>query len=348
LSNRFGAGPVTFERATVARRESGAALVPGTVRGLTFRGLRSATVAPGDDVVSDPVQLNFGAYRKSLAVSVYVPSNVGKPTEHYTARQTSYLTPEGAGDKTSDLSGSPFTEETTTRPFVIGIDVRRQPGFGGVVTLGDSFTDGYQGRPTGPLEAQEGIDADGRWPDVLGRRLRAADIPLSVMNAGISGNRVLRDGEEGGNLDTYGPSALHRLRHDVLRQPGVTTVILLEGGNDLGLEPNATVAELEAGYRELIRRMHVAGLHVLQGTLTPMVGGMGDYGTAEANRKRNRINSWIRNESPAEGVIDVARVVRDPNDASRIRPAYDSGDHLHLNLAGYRAVGQAVPLGQLR
>jgi len=169
LSNRFGAVPVTFVHATIAHRAMGAALVPDTTTPLTFSGAQSVTVAPGHDVVSDPVGFSFGPFQ-SLAVSVYVAGDVGKPTEHYTARQTSYLTPEDAGDHTGDVDGGAFTQHTTTRPFVTGIDVLAPRSNGAVVTLGDSITDGFQQPvPTG-AEAQDCLDADGRWPDVLARR----------------------------------------------------------------------------------------------------------------------------------------------------------------------------------
>jgi hypothetical protein len=206
LSNRFGTGPVTFAHATIARRATEAALMPGTTAPLTFGGAQSVTVAPGQDVLSDPVEFSFSAFQ-SLAVSVYVTGDVGRPTEHYAARQTSYLTPEDAGDHTEDVDGGAFTERTTTRPFVSGIDVLAPLSNGAVVALGDSITDGYQEPASEPPESLEGIDADGRWPDVLARRLRSAGRPLSVLNAGIAGNRVLRDGTAGIRMCTGPPQS---------------------------------------------------------------------------------------------------------------------------------------------
>jgi lysophospholipase L1-like esterase len=346
LSNRFGDGPVTFARATVARRREGAALVPGTVVPLTFGGKPDVTVAAGQDAVSDPVKFSYDAL-EPIAVSVFVAGDIGKPTEHYTARQTSYLTPEDAGDKTADETGASFTQKTTTRPFVSGVDVRAPRGAGAVAAFGDSITDGYQGQPPGVPETTEGIDADGRWPDVLARRMRAAGVPLSSLNAAISGNRVLRDGIEGDNRDTYGPSALKRLDADLLALTGVTTVIWLEGINDLGQDPGDKPDAIIAGYEQGIARMHAAGLRVLMGTLTPASGAQGGHGTAETDANRRQINDWIRTESPADGFVDFDAAVRDPSDASRLDPAYDGSDHLHLNVAGYKAMGDAVPLGKL-
>lgn len=209
LSNRFGTDPATFSRAGIARRASGAALAAGSAVPLTFGGRWSVTVPAGRDVVSDPAKLTFKAFQQ-LAVSVYVAGDDGKPTEHYTGRQTSYLTPAGGGERVADVSGAAFTEKTTTRPFVAGVDVQARGSTGAVVAFGDSITDGYQGAaPAGVPETAEGIDADGRWPDVLARRLRAAGRSLSVLNGGISGNRVLRDGGGAGNRDTTLPTTSH-------------------------------------------------------------------------------------------------------------------------------------------
>jgi lysophospholipase L1-like esterase len=294
-------------------------------------------------VVSDTVAFSFGPFQ-SLAASVYVAGDVGKPTEHYTARQTSYLTPEDAGDHTGDVDGGAFTQRTTTRPFVTGIDVLAPRSNGAVVTLGDSITDGFQQpAPTG-AEAQDSLDADGRWPDVLARRLLAANRPLSVLNLGIAGNGVLRDGTALGS-DVFGPAAIRRLDADVLSQAGVTTVIVLEGINDLAAPPTPTVEELLGGYRELIDRMHSRGLRVLLGTMTP-VGGVEGL-APDTDAKRQVVNTWIRDQSP-DGFVDFDAAVRDPADPSRINPLFDGGDHLHFNLAGYLAMGNAIPLELLR
>jgi len=343
LSNRFGTVPVTFAHATIARRATEAALVPDTAAPLTFNGAQSVTVAPGQDVVSDPVGFSFEAFQ-SLAVSVYVAGDVGKPTEHYTARQTSYLTAEDAGDHTQDVDGGAFTQRTTTRPFVTGIDVLAPRSTGAVVALGDSITDGFQQPASIGAESQDSLDADGRWPDGLARRLGAANRQLSVLNAGIAGNAVLRDGPAVGS-DVFGPAAIRRLDADVLSQAGVTTVVLFEGINDLSNPPIATVEELLGGYRQLIDRMHSRGLRVLQGTMTPVGGADGIPSGTEAERPA--VNAWIREHSPADAVIDFDAVVRDSADPSRINPAFDGGDHIHFNLAGYLAMGNAVPLEPL-
>jgi lysophospholipase L1-like esterase len=340
LSNRFGDRAVTFGHVTVARRQTGAELMPGTTREVRFGGRRAVTVRAGHDVVSDAVRLSFGAF-DALAVDVYVPRDVGKPTEHFSARQTSYLTPDGTGDRAGEQSGNSFTERTTTRPFVTGVDVRAPVSMGAVVALGDSLTDGYDGSPVGVPESTAGLAADGRYTVVLARRLLAAGRPLAVLNMGITGNHVLRNG-----AGALGPSALRRLRADVLRQAGVTTVIWLEGLNDIGQSPSAGVPDLIAGWRRGIRRMRAAGLRVLLGTLPPT--GSADTRPEALEGKRRRLNHWIRATKAANGFIDFAKAVRDPARSYRVRQEYQGHDRLHLNLAGNQALANAVPLRKLR
>lgn len=343
LSNRFGTVPVTFAQTTVARRASGPSVVAGTVAALTFAGDQSVIVAPGLDVLSDPVDFAVQPF-EPLAVSLHVAGDVGKPTEHDVARQTSYLTPEGTGDHTGDVDGNAFTQRTTSRPFVSGVEVLAPLSDGAVAALGDSITDGYQAVPAGAPETLEGIDADGRWPDDLARRLAAAGRPLSVLNLGIAGNRVLQDSAVGGQPDVQGAAVIRRLDADLFSQSGVTTVIWLEGINDLLMSPNATVDQLTAGYRDVIGRMHSHGLRVLQATLTPAGGSAAPQGSEAV---RQAVNAWIRQESPADGVVDFDAAVRDAGDPSRINPAFDGSDHLHFNLAGYQAMADAVPLESL-
>lgn len=347
LSNRFGSGPVTFGHVTIAKQATGASIVADSTKELTFAGVPSVTAQSGDDVISDPVPFDFDA-GESLAVSIFVVSDAGKPTIHYTARQTSYLTPEDSGDQASDVGGSPYSLKTTTRPFLSAVDIRTVASVGTVVAFGDSITDGYQGQPPeGVPESIEGLDQFTRYPDHLAVRLAGSGKPFAVLNSGISGNRVLHDGAEGGNRETNGPSGLNRVGPDVIEQSAVTTVILLEGINDLGKAQRATADDLIDGYMQLIGEMHEAGLEVLQGTLTP-VGGSVSYGSAEIEAERQKANAWIRTASVADGVVDFDAAVRDPADPTRLDARYDGGDHLHLNPAGNEAMAAAVDLDQIR
>jgi lysophospholipase L1-like esterase len=197
-----------------------------------------------------------------------------------------------------------------------------------VVTFGDSITDG----------ARSTADTNNRWPDQLARRLNAqGGAPVAVLNAGISGNRVLGDGA--------GQSALARFDKDVLMQTGVTHVVVLEGINDIGgarANPTPTAADLIAGHKQLIERAHARGLKIIGATLTPFEGAA--YFTPEGEAKRRALNDWIRTSGAYDGVIDFDKVARDPSAPSKFAPAFDSGDHLHPGDAGYKAMGDAVDL----
>lgn len=347
LSNRFGTAPVTFDRVTIGVQTTGPAVAAGSLEEVRFDGEKAVTVAAGDDAVSDSVAFSFES-GQPIAVSVFVAGDAAMPTIHYTARQASYLTPPNGGDQTTDVEGSKLSEKTTSRPYLTGIDVRTTGDFGTVVALGDSITDGFQGQaPDGRPETVEGIDQNVRYPDFLAERLRSAGKPLGVINAGISGNRLLRDGADGGNIATNGPSTASRVEQDVLGRAGVTTVILLVGINDLGKTPNATADELISGYVEMIQSLHQAGLNVVHGTLTP-VGGSTSYGTPEIEAERQKVNAWIRSNSPADAIVDFDAALRDPVDATRLDPRFDGGDHLHMSPAGNRAMAEAVDPGDLR
>jgi lysophospholipase L1-like esterase len=341
LSNRFGLLPVTLGPVTVGVRSSGAGLVPGTERGVNFNGQTTVTIPAGGDVVSDPVPLTFAAFQE-LAVSVVVPGIVVDPTEHFITRQTSYLSPLLSGDHSTDTSGSAFTQTTTGTHstgwyFLDGIDVLAPGDVGAVVAFGDSITDGYQGTVSSTEELST-IDANGPYPDGLARRLISAQVPLSVLDAGIGSNMLLMS--EGPS----GPSGLSRFATDALDQAGVTDVIVLEGLNDI--VAGATASQLIGAYEELISQAHAAGVRIQLGTLTPTAGS--EYiGTANDNAVREQVNQWIRTQHLSDGVIDFDTTVADPNDPSQISPAYDGGDHLHFNPAGYQAMANAINIGSI-
>ena len=343
LTNRYGTAPVTLGPVTVGVRGAGASLLAGSERGVQFGGRSSVTIPARGEVVSDPVKLRFQAFQ-DLALSVYVPASVKYPTEHFTTRQTSYLSPRDSGDLAAASTGSAFTQETTGAYstgwyFLDGVDVLAPGEAGAVVAFGDSITDGYQTRGASGKEDLATIDTNGRYPDDLARRLIAAGIPLTVLNAGISGNQLTASG-----LPLFGPSGLSRLRIDALAQAGVTDVIVLEGINDIARTPPATASRLIAAYERLITEAHEAGVAIQLGTLTPTGGAPPAYADAAADSVREQVNEWIRTQHFSDGVVDFDAAVRDPGEPSRIYPAYDGSDHLHFSLAGYRALAGAVDL----
>ncbi|MGS2586395.1 SGNH/GDSL hydrolase family protein [Streptomyces hebeiensis] len=327
LSNAFGTEPVTFGRAYVGLRDTGAALVPGTNRPLTFRGAASVTVPPGGSVYSDPLR---GTVRPQadLAVSVYVRDASGTATGHRMGLQTSYIAP--AGEHAAEESGTAYTQQTSFRYYLDAVVVDAPRGTGAVVAFGDSITDG----------AVTTADTNRRWPDFLARRLLAdRRTPLKgVANEGISGNKVLSDGA--------GESALKRLDRDVLSQRGLRTVLLLEGVNDLKATPAPTAAQLIAGYQEIIRRTHAAGACVVGATVLPYEGWREWNEGGEAIRQE--VNAFIRNSGAFDAVVDFDAAVQDPAAPRRMLPAYDSGDHLHPNDAGMEVMAGAVDPRALR
>jgi lysophospholipase L1-like esterase len=326
LTNAFGTDGVVVDRTTVGAQSSGAALVTGTERPVTFGGQTEVVLPAGAEVLSDPVPMTARG-GQDLAVSLYVPGSTGPATRHPLAMATSYL---AAGDHAADSGADAFTATTSAWYLLDGVDVRALPGIRAVVAFGDSITDG----------AQSTVDANRRYPDDLARRLK--DRGLSVLNEGISGNRVLTD------ADGSGVSAQARFDRDVVGQTGVRDVIFLEGINDIGhnLGPVSgepvTAQDLIAGMTNLTTRAHAHGLRIIGATMTPIGGSK--YDNPEAEAKRQAVNAWIRTSAGFDGVVDFDAVTRDPASPARFLPAYDSGDHLHPDDAGYQAMADAVDL----
>jgi lysophospholipase L1-like esterase len=277
-------------------------------------------------VLSDPVPLTVVA-GQDLAVSLYVPGPTGPATRHPLAMATSYL---ASGDHAADTGADAFGATTSAWYLLDGVDVHARHGARAVVAFGDSITDG----------AQSTVDANRRYPDDLARRLGGRR--LSVLNEGISGNRLLTDA--GGS----GVSAQARFDRDVLGQTGVRDVIFLEGINDIGhnLGPVSgepvTTQDLITGMTNIITRAHAHGLRIIGATLTPIGGSK--YDSPEAETKRQAVNARIRTSDAFDGVVDFDAVTRDPADPARYLPAYDSGDHLHPGDAGYQAMADAIDL----
>jgi lysophospholipase L1-like esterase len=338
LSNVYGDRPLRIAGATVARSAGGAAVRPGTVRRVTF-GRSSATVIPaGRELSSDPVALPTRSLER-VTVTLYLAEPSGPTTFHEGGLTTTY---RAAGDHRDDPGAAAFAGPTShSWYFLSGVDVSdgsRAPST--VVAFGDSITDGAQSTP----------DADNRYPDELAERLHAAHRPFGVVNAGINGNFLLTDfpcfaGEQGRT----------RFRRDVLDQPDVRTVIIMQGLNDLAIGgfdvgcakiPFVGADELIAGHRELILAARARGITVIGATLPPTKGNK-DYYSPEKEAQRTKLNTWIRTSGEYDAVVDIDRVLRNPDDPEALLPAYDSGDQLHPNDAGMRAIAAAVPLDRL-
>jgi lysophospholipase L1-like esterase len=337
FTNAFGTVPLRIGAAAIGVQRAGAAVAAATSFPLAFAGHPSVVIPPGSEALSDPVRLAVLPLEK-LAVSAYVPDETGPATQHVDAQQVNYL---AAGDHALAVRAAAFRGQTHSWYFVDRVDVLSPPRvLGTVIALGDSITDGVHS-PT---------NANARWPNDLARRLDALrGATLGVIDEGIGGNRVLSDSP------CCGVNAVARFRTDVADQPGARDVILLEGVNDIGFSqhttpltaPNVDVsaAQIIAGYEEIISQAHAAGLNIFGATLTPFGGAR--YWTPAGEAKRETVNEWIRTSGAFDGVIDFARAVADPSDPEILNPAYDSGDHLHPNAAGYRAMASAINLAML-
>jgi lysophospholipase L1-like esterase len=351
LSNVFGRQPVTFDDVRVGLQSSAGNLVRGTNQRVTFDGGQTrVTIAAGASIVSDAVALPFvtDAARslldgRRLAVSLHVAGASGPMTWHAKAMTTSYLTAPHAGSHAGDEDDRAFPFTTASWFFLDAVDMTAPSGTPLVVCFGDSITDGTAST----------INGSDRWPDVLSRRLHEAyGDRVSVVNAGIGGNEVLGPKTyTAEHPSSGGPSALDRLDRDVLSLSGVTTVIWLEGVNDLAA--GASADAIIDGFREGVRRLHARGIRVMAATIVSSVGSTSAHGTPDANARRQTINAFLRTSPIFDGVADFDKATIDPATGG-LRAEFvpnsstgGPGDHLHPNRAGYAAMGEAVDLQRL-
>ena len=347
FSNTFGNRPVTFDTAFAGLQMTGAAVVPGTNRPITFAGKKTVTVAPGAQIWSDAVPLPFvrtpdapDLAGRRLAVTFHVPGESGPMTWHAKAMTTSYVTAPDAGAVGEIDDDSPYVYSATSWFFVDAVDAPAAADQRLVVCVGDSITDG-----TGST-----LNGDDRWTDVLSRRLHAGSgASIAVVNAGIAGNRVL--GGPDSDPGPGGSSAGARLDRDVLSLDGVTHVILLEGINDLaaGTTPEAIRDAMAA----LVDRLHsgIKGVKVIGATLTSSRGSaLAGVGSAATDQRRHALNALIRRPSLFDAVIDFDAVTVDPA-TGELRPEFTPsstiggpGDKLHPNRPGYLAMADAIDL----
>jgi lysophospholipase L1-like esterase len=281
------------------------------------------TILPGEEALSDPLEYDLPPLA-SVVVTISFGQTSDRVTGHPGSRATSYLQ---AGDAVS-ASSLPSAVETTHWYILTGIDVQAPASSAAVITLGDSITDG-RGSTT---------DANDRWPDYLAVRLstNATTSAVALVNQGIGGNAVVAGG--------LGPTAIARFERDVLQQPGARWLVLLEGVNDIGRSTNLGIAtDLIAAYQQFITKAHVCGIRAYAIPVLPFGGSR--YFSATHEAARQTVNYWIRTSGKFDAVIDVDAAVRDPQSPVNLLPRYDSGDHLHLNGAGYRRLADLIDLG---
>lgn len=328
LGNYFGREPLLVAAGAVAPARAGAAELIDPLP-LRFGARESVTVAPGDAITSDPIPL---AVRPGdhLTIGLHLAALPETLTGHSAARANSYVTPGNTLDQPSVAPAQTFTRWY----FLMAVDVLNAE-VSAVAVLGDSITDGYGIPP----------DSYRRWPDLLNERLQAnpATRDIAVLNLGIGGNRLLRDG--------LGPRALDRVQRDIFGQHGVTTMVVMLGINDIGTrldarkkgQPYATAGEIVAALRTLAEQARERGLRVIGATITPYRGA-DFYWSADGEADRQTVNDWIRTTDVFDAVIDFDAALRDPERPDRLAAAFDSGDHLHPSVAGYAEMARAVDL----
>jgi len=340
VSNAFGTEGLHFTAVHIARPVSATSLVvrsaainPATDKALTFAGNADVEVPPGAEFVSDPIEYPVAAL-SDLAVTFHVDAAPAGQTGHPGSRATSYFVH-------GDFASAPNLVDAKHADHwyqISEIDVLAGPGAASLVVLGDSITDGHGTTTNG----------NDRWTDVLAARLQTLSKTrnIGVSNQGIGGNHLL--------TDSLGPNALARFDRDVLAPAGVRWLVVFEGVNDLGgvaregevspAEHAARVQRVLAAYEQIVQRAHARGLRVIGATITPYVGSDYYHPGPLSEADRQTVNQWIRSAGHFDAVLDFDSVVRDPQHQDPLLPSYDCGDHLHPSPAGYRAMGESIPL----
>ncbi|MGC1460001.1 MAG: SGNH/GDSL hydrolase family protein [Steroidobacteraceae bacterium] len=335
FSNRYGTGPLAIGAARVVRIDAAGKEIEGTSRTLSFGGDAGAVIPRGAPFTSDTVTLAVPSLSR-LKVEFYLPKPTGPCTCHLTGVDELAVSPPG------NHVGMPYTPVSTAqfRAFLSVVELDAPKALGTIVAFGDSITDGV-GSTAG---------ANHRWPDILANRLQKAGRQWAVANAAISGNRILSPG--------MGDSALARFDEDVLSLPNVKYIIVFEGVNDIGNrfgpkgpnqpafpgldQPQITVEQMIAGYKQLIERAHGKGIKVIGSPIGPYKGAA--YWSEEGEAARQKINDWIVNGGAFDGVVRLDTAFADPADPRQMREGYHMGDHLHGNDVGLKAVGESIDL----
>jgi lysophospholipase L1-like esterase len=327
LSNTFSSEPLTIEEVHIAVSKKGAEIVSDTDKKISFDGKQKVTIPPGEQKLSDPVDFVVNS-EKPLAVSLYVRKESGPATWHPHSMQTNYIT---EGNKASSAEWPSIQQKEKSWFWLDGVDVLADSSVkGSVVVLGSSIANGNHSTS----------DANHRWPDYLAERMEDSDTPMSVLNAGISANKLIE------STPDKGESAGDRLKRDVFDQTAVKAVILHQGLNDIRHHPEYSSEDIIGKMKEIIDAAHGQGLEIYGGTLTPYKGS-GMF-TPEGEKTRQEVNDWIRSSEAFDGIIDFDQALRDPDDPERYLPEFDAGDHLHPNDDGYKKMAEMVDLSMFK
>jgi lysophospholipase L1-like esterase len=337
ISNLYGTAPLEIDAANIAKAVATGRpdIVAASLRKLTFTGQERVTIPAGGEYYSDPVDLEH-ARGADLAISLHYKAAPERQTGHPGSRTTSFMV---RGNRVAETAW-PDSEKVVRWFQIADIEVQAPRSVGAVSVIGDSITDGH-GATT---------DHNDRWPDQLMARLWSEGITMGVVNTGIGGNRLVRDG--------LGPNVVSRFDRDVIARAGVTHVIVLIGVNDLGIlhrnkldtaEARAKlVADLEAGYRQITERAHAHGICVIGGTIVPFTDSDYYHPGPDNESDRQALNAWIRSSGVFDAIADFDAVTRNPAKPAEMLPQLDTGDHLHPSPAGFKVMADAVPISALK
>jgi lysophospholipase L1-like esterase len=324
LTNELGLEPLEFGDVHVALSSPNGVAEGGTDRTVTFGGKSGGTIARGEAVVSDPVDLEVRRFQ-DLAISVFFPGQTA-PGGHISNLEVS-----PAGDHAAE-SVWPRAGRSDSPGVASGVEVETAASQQVLVAFGDSITEGACATQATHRDYPEQLS-------VLLAAHRGSDQSWVIINSGISGNRLLRDGS--------GPKAPARFGRDALDITGVRAILLLEGINDIGhaFDPEGdggplSAADIIGAYQDLIRRSHAQGLRIFLGTLTPYQGA--GYSRPEGEKVREQVNAWIRKGQGFDGMVDFDAALRDPSNPLQFLGADQCGDDLHPNDAGYHAMAEAA------
>lgn len=325
LSNIFGTKPLTLDEVHVAISKKDAETVSGTDKRVTFEGDKKVTIPKGKRIFSDPIDMEVNRGEK-LAVSIYAKEPTGPTSWHPRSIQTSY---KASGNHVATANPSAFDKGEEAWFWLDGLDISSDSSLdGAVAVVGSSIANGNY----------SAMDKDHRWPDYLAERFNRekTNVHLSVLNAGITANQLLNSPKE------KGEHVLARMDRDVFSQSGIKAVILHSGLNDIRHHPDYAAEKITARMKEVIHAAHKEGLRIYGATLTPYKES--DMYEEAGERTRQKVNEWIRTSGEFDGVINFDKALRDPDNPKRLRPEYDSGDHLHPNDKGYKKMAEVVPV----
>ncbi len=321
LSNLYGSAPIVLRSIHAGLQAYGAEIETGTNEPVLFNRRDYVRIPAGKAVWSDPLPKRYAA-GSDLVVSLFVPGTHTRVTGHERAYATTFLS--DPGDHAAKDDGMRFSYTSTQWYFLDRVAVTASAKVPAIVAIGDSLTDGA-GQPT---------DSNRRWTDFLSQRLRGR---ASVLNVGISGNRLLQP--------VTGASVLQRFGRDALGQPGVKTVVVFSGINDICKGDYTSAAPLINAYKRLITLAHRQKVRVVGATLTPFYGY--PAWSEEREAVRQQVNRWIRTSGAFDAVADFDAALRDPTYPDQLRASYDSGDHIHLSDAGRRKLAYSLRLSQI-